>query len=130
MQESSELLILGKEPEDTINLTETTSYEHALIASDVTMRTVLEIIPIMSEIVSSNVGQLGISFSTLAGSAAKQASHVNEIVDIAGNLEIDGEVVDIAEFNDLFSTTIGNVIEKIVVKLTIFHCRSSCLFKP
>jgi methyl-accepting chemotaxis protein len=68
----------------------------------------------MGELISSNVGRLGSSFSDLAGSASAQAEDINNIVHITSTLNVDGNNIDITRFNELFNKTISNVIDKIL----------------
>jgi methyl-accepting chemotaxis protein len=90
------------------------SAEVKLALSASSIQLLNELLPKISALIDENVGSLAESFSGLAEGASSQSSHLQKIVGIAGRLNIEEESVTIDEFNQMFSNTLTDVIEKIL----------------
>lgn len=78
-----------------------------------------DVLPNVSGLIDDSIQSLGTHFDGLANSATQQCQHLEKILQIASGLEIDGEQISVQQFNDLFSETLTDVIEKILHVVTM-----------
>lgn len=64
--------------------------------------------------VERHTGELSSRFVALAQSAREQSVQMRKLIEASGALEINGERVTLLEFVELFSTTLSDMVEKIV----------------
>jgi methyl-accepting chemotaxis protein len=78
------------------------------------LKIIKEKLPEASALVEESTVDLNQKFLDLANGAGKQGEIIQEVIETANSIKVDGEVVTIAEFGDMFSETLGGAIEKIL----------------
>lgn len=91
----------------------------SLVFAAALLRMLEEVLPNVAADVSGSITSLGEDFSSLATSATNQAQKVDEVVRLASGLKVDEEEVSFEEFNQLFRSTLSDVIEKILSEATM-----------
>jgi methyl-accepting chemotaxis protein len=74
----------------------------------------IEQLPKVASLVENNALDLSQRFRQLADGAATQSQTVQNIVDMASALEVNGEMIPLNEFTNLFSDTLSDSVQKIL----------------
>lgn len=89
-------------------------HPHLKAAVDAALLLVLKTLPIASELVEKNALDLSEKFKTLAEGAMSQSEVVEKVIELANNLEYQGQKITLLEFSNIMETALTDAVSKIL----------------
>ena len=89
-------------------------HPHLKAAVDAALLVVLRTLPSASLLVEKNAMDLSDKFKALAAGAQSQSDVVQQVIDLANNLNYDGQKISLFEFSQMLEQALGHAVSKIL----------------
>lgn len=89
-------------------------HPHLKAAVDAALLVVLKTLPMASELVEKNAVDLSGKFKILAEGALSQSEVVEKVIELANNLEYEGQKITLFEFSNIMEAALSDAVSKIL----------------